>query len=265
MLFLETGKIIVDNATMFHFITEHDDFNPPESLLEEKSSLALRGLYFEKGRQKVILDPGPGKWISTFFPGYRFSSLRNACDLVEKEGIPPGRITDIVLTHLHFDHCAGIFIQEGELLLPAFPGAMLHISRAQIDLVDHPSTDEKDSFLPGFTQLIHKYYDVNLCDEQTVPAFLDDLIFSNGHTKGMILPVFTHEGRKYIYVSDLIPTQANLIPEVVSGYDTDPELLFREKLEFFSTHGTTDCQVIFFHEPDHRQRVVKLPVNGDGV
>ena len=85
----------------------------------------------------------------------------------------------------------GIFAQEGEQLVAAFPGAKLHISRLQFELIENPSQEERDSFSPGFKRLINRYYNVNLCDQSNFPDFLDDIIFSDGHTRGMMLPVFS--------------------------------------------------------------------------
>ena len=240
-------------------------FNPwgpgagiPEIPGRGQSALAMRGLYFKAGDSKVLLDPGPGKWIGSFFPGYHFSGLHNAFDLLKNEGIVAEEITDIFLTHLHFDHCAGVFIREGQILRPAFPGATLHLSREQYDLIGDPSDEEKDSFLPGFTQLIDKYYKISFCEKARVPLFLDDIIFSHGHSRGMALPVFHVAGKKYIYVSDLIPTCLHLERRIVSGYDTDPSLLFVEKEAFLDTFTGRGYSIILFHESVISKREILL-------
>ena len=74
----------------------------------------------------------------------------------------------------------------------------------------------------------------------------------------MMLPVFTLHGKQFIYATDLIPTQSNLSPKMVSGYDNNPALLYHEKVSFFDEYERSDCHIIFFHEPDIQKREVKL-------
>ena len=264
MFFLEAGNIIVDNATMFAIVNDKGEIRRDELLADGEISLALRGLYFEKGGHKVVLDPGPGSWIPAYFPGYRFSTLRDARNIIEKKGIEAAAVTDVFLTHLHFDHCAGIFLEENDLLVPAFPGATIHISNLQVEEMENPSPAEKDSFLPGFIRLIRKYYDIALFDGNDLPGFLDHIILSNGHTRGMMIPVFSSNGERYIYVSDLVPTVLNMKTSVVSGYDTDPYMLYREKLSFFSEYGGKGYHLIFFHEGDEDQRQITLEAFSGG-
>jgi len=256
MLYLEAGNIIVDNATMYQEIHCNDDNSGP--FKHGQSHIALRGLYFESEGHKVVIDPGPGRWIESFFPGYHFRDLNDATTLLDEAGYDHGAVTDIFLTHLHFDHCAGIFAQKGDHLIPAFPNANLYLSASQFKLIDHPSEEERDSFLPGFNKLVNKYYNVILCDKADNVSYLDDIIFSDGHTRGMMLPVFSVDNESYIYATDLIPTKRNMTPEIVSGYDNDPELLYREKLSFFETWGRSGKRLIFFHEPEPANRLAKL-------
>lgn len=258
MLYLESGNIIVDNATMYQKIHRNDDNS--ESFEHGQSHIALRGLYFEMNGHKVVIDPGPGRWIESFFPGYHFSNLNDATAIMDEAGYDYGAVTDIFLTHLHFDHCAGIFAQKGDHLVPAFPGANLYLSASQFKLIENPSEEERGSFLPGFNRLINRYYNVILCDETNKLSYLDDIIFSDGHTRGMMLPVFSIGNESYIYATDLIPTKMNMTPEIVSGYDNDPELLYREKLAFFDTWGRSGNRLIFFHEPDPDKRLAELSV-----
>ncbi len=258
MLYLEGGTINVDPGTMYHVVTDSETVEPAGILDQGPSELALRGLYFGKKGHRVIIDPGPGNWIQGFFPGYGFSSLSDAGETLRKNGLDPYSVTDVVLTHLHFDHCAGVFIQQDDLLLPAFPRATIHISRQQIELIDHPQDNEKDSFLPGFSRLIRKYYDISLYEGTDIPPFFDEVFFSDGHTRGMMSPVFSVEGKSYIYVSDLVPTYKNLNLKIVSGYDTDPFKLYTEKAEFFRRFENSDYRLIFFHEPDSEKSVVEI-------
>ena len=258
MIFIEAGNIIVDTHTMYITVKSGDDASDAVIPVSEESSVSMRGLYCELNGKKVLFDPGPGKWIGSFFPGYHFSSLRNAGNILADEGLNSEDVTDIFLTHLHFDHCAGIFKKKGDLLLPSFPGATLHMSRSQYHQIEKPSQEEKDSFLPGFNRLISKYYDAVYYEEGEHPDFLEDVIISDGHSRGMMLPVISDNGNRYIYVSDLIPTTVNLNPAIVSGYDTNPEVLYREKLDFFSQYKDSNYRLILFHEPDLSRRVINL-------
>ena len=214
---------------------------------EEMVNLAMRAAFFSSGKHKVIIDPGPGAYIADYFPDYDFRELIDIRLALKKVGIEPLEITDIFLTHLHFDHCGGVFHKEGQGLVPSFPGARIHYSRRQAEAVLNPDEFENDSFLPDWENLVASR-NIVLHEIDQKPDFLTDVFLSDGHTDGMMIPIFESEGYEYAFLSDLIPTALNEDPEVVSMFDRDPALLAREKMMFFEKVKERFPGFIYFHD-----------------
>jgi glyoxylase-like metal-dependent hydrolase (beta-lactamase superfamily II) len=219
----------------------------PHFSAEEMVSLSMRSVFFSSGEHKIIIDPGPGTYIADDFPDYDFHKLVDVRLALREGGINPNDITDIFLTHLHFDHCGGIFHKEGQVLVPSFPLARIHYSRRQAGAVLDPDEFGRDSFLPDWENLVASR-NVVLYEKGEKPDFLTDVFMSDGHTDGMMIPVFESAGQEYAFLSDLIPTALNEDPEVVSMFDRDPALLAREKMIFFEKIKERSPGFVYFHD-----------------
>jgi glyoxylase-like metal-dependent hydrolase (beta-lactamase superfamily II) len=244
---INTGSLRLDFNEMYRP-------KPPGSWLDFPSidpkgsiMLAMRAVLFIYMDRKILIDPGPGYYIEEFFPGYKFQRLKNISEELQKMGLNPNDVTDIFLTHLHFDHCGGIFHKVGGKLEPAFPNAVIHCSKLQNEIAGKPDSFEKDAFLPIWDKLAQSL-DIKLYEKEEKPEFLTEVFVSNGHTEGMLIPIFRIGLQEFAFLSDLIPTALNDEPDIVSVYDRDPALLGREKMLFLEKMVQKDAGFIYFHD-----------------
>ena len=158
-------------------------------------------------------------------------------------GVLPEMVSDVVFTHLHFDHGSGAFKRVPGHIQKRFPNARYHVLKEHFDYASSPHPKEADSFFTGF----FKYLDQLHWLEDWTYEWMDFRIF-NGHTKGMVVPVIKSDDGNTYFTSDLIPMHIFLDPEVYSGYDLDPELAKSEKQEFLYGMGESS-RLLLFHDP----------------
>ena len=166
------------------------------------------------------------------FSDFQYGKLYDPAEYLIKINLSPADITDVFLTHLHFDHCLAVFSFSEEKAVPSFPKARIHVSRKQMDYIRNLPKEEYDSFLPGFDKLLLDNYKVFQYEEGEKPGFVKDLFFSDGHTPGMMIPFIEMNKETMVFASDLFPAKDNLEMNVVSGYDRNPKLLMDEKMLF---------------------------------
>ena len=140
-------------------------------------------------------------------------------------------ITDVFLTHLHFDHCGGAIIRKGGRLIPRFINANFWINKDHWEWATSPNSREKASFLPENIQPIKESGRLNLINGNEKPLGFDILTVS-GHTEKMMLPFLRFKNKTIVFVSDLIPTAGHIRTPYIMGYDTRPLLTLKEKSSF---------------------------------
>ena len=205
--------------------------------------LSMQAVLVEEADRKVLIDPG----TADFLP----SRLRKEYDLempvsleeeLERLGLVPEQITDVVFTHLHFDHASGAFKRVPGNIVKRFPKARYHLLKEHYQYALDPDPFEADSFCTGlfkYVDLIHWLEDWDL-------EWMSFKVF-NGHTRGMVVPeIHADEGLTY-FVSDLVPMEIFLQQELWCGYDLEPDLLLREK-ESFLQNLTPKTRLILFHD-----------------
>jgi glyoxylase-like metal-dependent hydrolase (beta-lactamase superfamily II) len=206
-------------------------------------NLAMNALLVEERERKVLFDPG----TADFLP----MKLRREYGLeipVSMEeglfglGLQREQITDVVFTHLHFDHASGGFKRIPGNIVKRFPNARYHMLKEHYQYAIDPDPFESDAFSTGLLRYLDRMYWLEDCD-------LDWVRFRifRGHTRGMVVPEINLEGRQVFFMSDLLPMEIFLDPEVWCGYDLDSGLLLREKEEFLRdlAHGS---QLILYHD-----------------
>jgi glyoxylase-like metal-dependent hydrolase (beta-lactamase superfamily II) len=225
--------------------TDWPKYYPAENQL---SNWALRSVLIINSYKKILIDTGFGnkqnnEFFQSFYLNGNFLLSKQLTDL----GLTNADITDVVLTHLHFDHCGGCLLKDEDTIVPAFPKATLWISKKQWDSAQHPTEKEADSFLPENIQPLPNYYPVNFITEEG--SYLPNIFFrfANGHTAGQIIPVIRVKDKTYLFGADLFPSSAHLNPEVNMGYDIDPELATKEKEKFLIECLSNQDIIIFQH------------------
>ena len=173
-------------------------------------------------------------------------------------------ITDVVLTHLHFDHCGGsIKYNDNQELVPAFPNATYHTSLQQWEWANQPNRRERASFLKENIQPILQAGKLNLFEHEheLFPNFHIKLF--NGHTNGQVIPHIKYNGKTIVYCADLFPSVAHLPIAYVMAYDTRPLLTLEERKNFFEEALKNDY--ILFFENDVYQECCNLEETEKGV
>jgi len=196
--------------------------------------LAVRSLVIDTGSRVILIDNGIGeKQSEKFFSHvYKFGGEGLIQGLANR-GYKPEDITDVVLTHLHFDHCGGgvMLNADGSFAL-TFPNAKYHISQAQWEWAMNPNSREADSFLPENLLPMRDLGALNLIQEEgeLVPGVF--LRFFNGHTRGQILPIVSYKGKTIAFVADLFPFRVHLPLPYIMSYDVEPLVTLKEKEDF---------------------------------
>ncbi|MDF1574578.1 MAG: MBL fold metallo-hydrolase [Bacteroidales bacterium] len=205
--------------------------------------LSMNALLVEKGGRKVLFDPGAAGFLPLRIQReYGLEIPVPLEELLSGEGLEPGQITDVVFTHLHFDHASGGFKRVQGNIVKRFPHARYHVLKEHYDYALNPDPMEADSFC---TELL-KYLDrIHWLEEWDLDG-IEFMVF-NGHTRGMAVPVIGSGKERTCFVSDLIPMAVFLENEVWCGYDLEPTLQLAEKQEFLQeqVHGLS---LFLYHE-----------------
>jgi glyoxylase-like metal-dependent hydrolase (beta-lactamase superfamily II) len=247
---IETGNFMCDGGAIFGVV--------PKVMWQKKypcdednyCNLSMRCLLIDTGDRKVLIDTGVGnKQSEKFLSYYRLNGhdtlLRSLNDL----GYKPENITDVVLTHLHFDHCGGCTVQDenGELQL-VFSNATHWVSKQQWENYNHPNLREGVVYFPENMQPVEKAGRLRLIDQdgEWIPGI--DFRLFHGHTPGNIVPIIHYGEQKIAFMGDLLPVVASLALAWVAAYDVDPIRSIAEKREFLDEALQNDTILFFEHD-----------------
>jgi glyoxylase-like metal-dependent hydrolase (beta-lactamase superfamily II) len=259
---LHTGFFKLDGGAMFGVVPKSiwNKSNPADA--NNLCNWALRCLLIEEGDRRILVDTGIGdKQDDKFFGHYDLHGTLNLEDVLQSKGFSGEDITDVLLTHLHFDHCGGAIVRKGDQLLPAFPRATYWSNEEHWAWATTPNEREKASFL---SENILPIQENNRLKMIPVPAdqgefrlagtsFTKDLSlrFVNGHTRAMMLPQVQYKGRTIVFVADLLPSSGHLPIPYVMSYDMFPLTSLREKKAFLDEALAGDYVLFFEHDPVH--------------
>jgi glyoxylase-like metal-dependent hydrolase (beta-lactamase superfamily II) len=216
---------------------------------------ALRSLLIEDGERLMLIDTGMGTKQSDKFFGYYYLFGDDSLDgSLAKHGFHRDDITDVFLTHLHFDHCGGS-IQWNKNKTgyePAFKNAKFWSNQRHWKWATEPNGREKASFLSENILPIEESGQLNFLADNNdflTSAFPNiDIFFANGHTDAQMIPHIRYRGKTIVFMADLLPSVGHLPLPYVMGYDTRPLLTLSEKEKFL--HEAADKEYILFLEHD---------------
>lgn len=213
--------------------------------------LSLNSLVVNTGEKVILVDSGWGdKQDEKFF---RYAYLHGGEGLVPglaKRGYRPEDITDVIVTHLHADHCGGCFaLDSSGTTVPVFPNARYHISRVQWEWANKSNIREEDAFLPENIKPFQESGRLNLVESDTGLCKGVSLRLYNGHTPGLMLPLIDFRGRKYFFAGDLIPTSAHIPLLWNMSYEINPLITISEKQSLLTEALSEDYIIIFQHDP----------------
>ena len=227
-------------------------------------SWAMRCLLVQDGDRLTLIDTGMGNKQSEKFFSYYFMHGDDSLDSsLKKNGFHRDDITDVFLTHLHFDHCGGA-IEKGknDLLVPAFKNARFWTDKNHWDWAVNPNPREKASFLKENLLPMQESGQLNFLEGN---SFSEDfeVIRVNGHTESMMLPVISYKGRKLMYMADLLPSPVHTPTAWVMAYDTRPLLTMKEKQVVLKR--CVDENMVLFFEHDATVECAELMETEKGI
>ena len=228
--------------------------------------LDLKSLVIETENRVVLIDTGFGKKQSDkFFSHFHLFGGDGLLNGLAKLGHKPTDITDIIHTHLHYDHCGGgVGVDEQGNYYTVFPNAKYHISQTQWDWAINPNVREADSFLKENFLPIKEFGQLNLLkvEEVLIPGI--DIRFFNGHTKGQIIPIIhLPNGKKLVYAADLFPSTAHIHLAWNMSYDVEPLVTMKEK-ELFLNEAIENSYYLFYQH-DHYNECSSLTNTPKGI
>ncbi len=228
--------------------------------------LALRCLLIEDGKRKILVDDGIGqKWDAKQKEIYAIDHSAHDLDReLARAGVTREQVTDVILTHLHFDHAGGTTRQEGGALALSFPNATYHLQRRNWKWAHQSSEKDAGSFRAENFDLLEKSGRLHLLEGATELYPGVELLLFEGHTVGLQLPRVSDGDAALVYCGDLVPTTAHLRPSWVMAYDLYPLTSVEEK-KMLLAQAIEERTVLFFeHDPGVAACTVREE-NGDVV
>ena len=247
---INTGYFKLDGGAMFGVVPK-SIWNKLNSADENNMcSWALRCLLIEDGNRLVLVDNGMGdKQDAKFFGHYYLHGDDTLDKSLAAHGFGKDDITDVFLTHLHFDHCGGSIKREGEKLIPSFKNATYWSNERHWKWATEPNEREKASFLKDNIFPIQQSGQLKFIETHAVelPSTITiRQVF--GHTDAMMLPQVNYKGKTIVFMADLLPSVAHIPLPYIMGYDMFPLTTLNEKRSFLTEAQQNDFVLFFEHD-----------------
>ena len=252
---LNTGYFKLDGGAMFGVVPKSlwSRTNPPDQ--NNMCSWALRSLLIEDGKRLILIDTGMGEKQSDKFFSYYYPYGKDSLDKnLKKLGYSRNDITDVFLTHLHFDHCGGAveWNKERNGYRPAFKNARYWSTRKHWEWAINPNEREKASFLKENILPIQESGQLHFIQQNedyaknVFPNF--DVLFVDGHTESMMIPHIQYKGKTLVFMADLLPSVGHIPLPYVMGYDVRPLITMKEKGMFLEKAQKEDYILFLEHD-----------------
>ena len=261
---IETGHFKLDGGAMFGVVPKAiwQRTNPADD--QNRIKMAARSLLIEEGNRLILIDTGMGnKQNDKFFSHYGLWGEHNLDRSLQQAGFHRDDITDVVFTHLHFDHCGGAIVRNTKgFYEPAFKNARFWSHKDHWNWAINPNPREKASFLIENILPIQESGQLNLVEETKTELGFNSLLV-DGHTEKQMLPIIEYKGKTIVFTADLIPTVGHLPIPYVMGYDTRPLITLKEKDAFLNKAVENDY--LLFLEHDAENELISLKNTEKGV
>ncbi len=264
---IETGLFKLDGGAMFGVV--------PKSLWSRKikadennlCTWSMRCLLIETEDRLILIDTGLGdKQSEKFFSYVQPHGDHSLIGSILDAGFSPADITDVILTHLHFDHVGGAVSLVGDNKLePTFANARYWSHSKHWQWAENPNPREKASFLKENFDPLMANDQVFFIDEQQMEVPEIDFIIADGHTESQIIPIIDYNGQELIYCADLLPSVYHIPTVYVMGYDVRPLVTMQEKQNLLQRAEENQSILLFEHDEQHEACTITSNERGFGV
>lgn len=251
---LETGLFKLDGGAMFGVVPKAlwQRTNPADE--NNLCTWAARLLLIEEGDRLILVDTGLGdKQDESFFRHYHRHQTQTVEAELERHGFHPDEVTDVFLTHLHFDHVGGAVRRVNKQLVPTFKNAIYWSNERHWNWAMNPNAREKASFLPENFVPLQNHGQLRFIEHKDGIAFTDHIQvrFVHGHTESMMLPQIDYKGQTILYMADLLPSVGHIPLPYIMGYDIRPLDTMKERIHFWQEAVDGGYILMLEHDPTH--------------
>jgi glyoxylase-like metal-dependent hydrolase (beta-lactamase superfamily II) len=252
---IDTGTFKLDGGAMFGVVPKSiwQRTNPADT--NNMCTWNMRLLLIENGKQLMLVDAGIGdKQDEKFFSHYYLGNLKTVEQALNEKGFSIAEVTDVFLTHLHFDHCGGAINRKksGDGYEPAFKNATYWSSERHWKWATQPNVREKASFLKENILPLEQSGQLKFIERKSdfvENAFENiDVLFVDGHTDSMMIPHIKYDDKTIVYMADLLPSVGHIPLPYVMGYDTRPLITIDEKGKFLNKAADENFVLFFEHD-----------------
>ena len=248
---VETSEFGLDGGAMFGII--------PKPVWEKKVSadklnrvnMVTRSLLLVNDEKKILIDTGNGtKWEEKYKQIYDIKTDQyNIEKSLGKYGFSSEQITDVICTHMHFDHIGGNTKVESGVVVPTFPNAKYWISEENWKLANHPSQKDAGSFIEHDWKVLAENQMIEIIDGRE--PFIEGIetFITHGHTPGLLHPIVSDGSNKLFYGADIFPMVAHIPIPWVMAYDVQPVVTMEEKQKLLQKMEREDWILFFEHDP----------------
>ena len=268
---INTGYFKLDGGAMFGVVPKKLWIKTNEADANNLCTWAMRSLLIEDGNKLILIDTGIGnKQTDKFFSHYHLHGEDTLESSLMNSGYSLDDVTDVVLTHLHFDHCGGAVKwknSDREILEPVFNNATYWSNKNHWEWATKPNPREKASFLGNNIAPIEQSGQLKFIERNnqlTKNVFENiDIFFADGHTESQMIPIINYNGQKIAFMADLLPSTGHIPLPYVMGYDTRPLKTLEEKSIFLKL--ACENNYLLYLQHDSKNETCKLQSTEKGI
>lgn len=253
---VHAGYFRLDGGAMFGVVPKSiwQKTNPADE--NNLCPIAMRCLLIEDGDRLILIDTGLGdKQSEKFFSHYYLDGETDIVKALANSGFSPSDVTDVFLTHLHFDHVGGAIRykdREKQQTETTFPNAVYWSNEPHWKWATEPNAREKASFLKENILPIRESGQLRFVDiNQPSPFSQFDIFYADGHTDKQMIPLIRYKDKTIVFAADILPTTGHIPLPYVMAYDTRPLLTLQEKKSFLTEAVERDYILFLEHDPVH--------------
>ena len=246
---IESGYFLGDGGVMFGSVPKRYWSAKYKVDNHNMCVMALRCLFIDTGGRRILVDAGIGNKHDHRLKFYQPHDQKDVAQAIREIGYPPEEVTDVILTHLHFDHCGGsTMLNEAGKTVPTYPNATYWVSLNQWENYRSPMLFEKGSFFADNIEPVHDAGQLQLVEGDTRIDEHVRLELYDGHSPGQIVVLLDTPQGNYAFPGDVVPTSLNLSLSWVSAYDNKRAIAMEEKKRFLDKAKVDHRTLIFCHD-----------------